>query len=209
MQTQRRRMTRITFFLLSVILMSGCTILQKQYDTQPHKILVTTEAHPDSPFNSASALFIVDKSRRDTMMFLSNTAQIPSWMAYVDTVTVLDYIDHNNFVIRADLDLPWPFKTRELVACISTRFEEAETIIDMKNCAERAEPTKQRIAGLNAQWRLRSLPGQQTEVQYHTWISPGGLIPASGFNLVLKATTHKSLTNLRELMHRSSNTSGY
>ncbi|MEC8427435.1 MAG: hypothetical protein VXZ35_03345 [Pseudomonadota bacterium] len=199
-----------TLYLIIALLVSACTPTQHRDATADQTITVITTPHPLSPFNIAKAHFEVPKSRRDIMMFLSTTARIPDWMAYVDGVTVVDYIDHNNYVIKARLDLPWPLRNRELVACVETSFLDNETVINMRNCPDRipADSTI-RVKGLEAQWRLHAMSGELTRVEYSTWIDLGGFVPAIGFNLLLKNTTQGSLQKLRNLMQSSHATAAY
>lgn len=144
------------------------------------------------------------------MMFLSTTARIPDWMAYVEGVTVVDYIDHNNYVIKVRLDLPWPLRNRELVACVETSFPDSETVINMRNCPDRVPADSTiRVKGLEAQWRLHAMSRELTRVEYSTWVDLGGLVPATGFNLLLKNTTQSSLQKLRNLMQSSHATAAY
>lgn len=200
-----------TFGLAIALLLLTACIPSQHKNTQPlQEFSVSTKPHPGSAFNIATADFQVRKSRHETMMFLSDTRRIPQWMAYVEQVTLVDYIDHNNFVIRAELDLPWPVQNRELIACVTTRFEQELSVIDMHHCPDRVPSSKTLpIKGLNAQWRLHSEPGGHTRISYSTWIDLGGLIPAFGFNLLLPQTTRNSLEQLRQLIHASGTNHAY
>lgn len=184
------------------LLLCGCSVTPNVPAPPASSLSVYIDASGSNIFHAARAEFSVRSSYQQVFRILGDTKRIQDWMLYVRKVELLEYYDHNHFLIRAQLDLPWPFKDRELIACVDTGFDRTGAVIRMYDCANRVDTTSViRIAGLASEWRLVSADDGGTRIYYDTWIDLGGRIPAYAFNLLLKPTTEHSMRKLIALIN--------
>jgi uncharacterized membrane protein len=198
---------QVCFFLVSIQLLSSCaTVEQKQKLKSTASIQVKLNQYKQSNFKQVEATFLTKKSKNLVFRVLSNIKQTPKWLQRVDSLEVLTAYNNHQYLLRTIINSPWPFQNRELITCVNTFFEENITTIKIYSCSDRVLINDQyfRLLHVESSWRIKTITNSLVEVNYKTWIDPGGAVPAFIFNRELIDSTAVDLKKLQTLIENAS-----
>lgn len=207
----------ILFSLLS--LLTGCSAL-----TLPSKMETKTAESPStlsvylshyndvntkgesSKYLQVNAQFTTTKSKALVFRVLSDLPLTLQWFEYLEKIESLALYDNNNFLIRSEINSPWPFQNREIITCVQTEFAEQTTYINLSSCTDRHPKTSRlvRVEQAISQWKITSVEQGKVNVSYSAWLDPNGPIPAFFYNRQLKNATIKSISKLQDIIENRS-----
>ena len=200
-----------SLILCSVItfqfLLSGCSFMKsKESDNFKSSIQVELTRYQQSAFKQVEASFLTSKSKELVFRVLSDIEQTPEWLGRVNSLEVLDIYNNQAYLLQTVIAMPWPFKDRELITCVDTRFKEMMTTIDIYSCSDRVPENEQylRLPYIVSRWRIKEINDDTVEVKYKTWLDPKGIIPAFIFNKELIESTKVDFNKLQEIIKHAS-----
>lgn len=183
--------------LCLMVLINGCALVPSS-----NKLQVELDSYPNSDFKQVTARFSAPKSKELVFRVLSSLEHTSQWLEEVDSIDTILMISHHEFVLKTVLNSPWPFKQRELISCVTTKFEPQRTTINIESCSDRLALNEQyvRITNLKSQWVITATSQSSVEVNYQVWLDPEGAVPAFFFNQQLEKATNQSLQKLQKLI---------
>jgi len=144
----------------------------------------------NTPISKATALFEDEK-------------QIPRWYYQCVHSQLVESDGPRQEIIYLILHLPWPVAARDFVFS-RTKIEDSNGIVSYSLTAlpERLPHVKGmiRVQSIESVWTFKSLPQNQTEVDFQQHTDPGGSIPSSIINQLAVQTPFNSLKNFRKLL---------
>jgi len=158
-----------------------------------------------SEFKRVTVKFTTKKSKELVFRVVSDLTKTAQWITEVSTIIPLKTYSNNHFLLRTVLDSPWPFLQRELITCVSTKFDPKSTIIDVVSCSQRHPLDSQyvRVSQLQSRWMINQVNQEYVEVNYQTWLDPKGFVPAFFFNRALESSTTASFKRLQQLIENA------
>ena len=188
-------------------LLSGCMLIKQK---EPHNfksnVQVELTQYEQSPFKQVEVSFLTAKSKELVFRVLSDIDQTPEWLQRVNRLEVLDIYNNQAYLLRTIIDMPWPFKNREIISCVDTGFQEMITTIDIYSCSDRVPENEQylRLPDVVSSWRIKEIKQETVEINYKTWLDPGGNIPAFIFNHELIGSTKIDFKKLQTIIEHTS-----
>ena len=200
-----------SLILCSVItfqfLLSGCSFMKsKESDNFKSSIQVELTRYQQSAFKQVEASFLTSKSKELVFKVLSDIEQTPEWLQRVNRLEVLDIYNNQAYLLRTIIDMPWPFKDREIISCVDTGFQEMLTTIDIYSCSDRVPENEQylRLPDVVSSWKIKEIDQETVEIKYKTWVDPNGNIPAFIFNNELINSTKIDFKKLQAIIEQTS-----
>jgi len=200
-----------SLILCSVItfqfLLSGCSFMKsKESDNFKSSIQVELTRYQQSAFKQVEASFLTSKSKELVFRVLSDIEQTPEWLQRVNRLEVLDIYNNQAYLLRTIIDMPWPFKDREIISCVDTGFQEMLTTIDIYSCSDRVPENEQylRLPDVVSSWKIKEIDQETVEIKYKTWVDPNGNIPAFIFNNELINSTKIDFKKLQAIIEQTS-----
>jgi len=203
------KMLTICFLLASMLILSGCVAVKKQFEN-PQEVQKTIQVelsqYKQSNFKQVEVTFFTHRPKELVFRVLSNIDQTPQWFKRVKSLEVLEVYNNQQYLLRTIINIPWPFKDRELITCVDTTFEDVVTKIDISSCSDRIPEDDQylRLPQVESSWTIKKVTDSLVEVNYKTWLDPKGNIPAFIFNSELIDSTKTDFKKLKQIIEKAS-----
>ncbi len=143
---------------------------------------------------------VVSSSPVAMLALLEDTQNVPVWMDGVSRVELLDKPAPHIWLTHTYLDVPWPFKHRDMVtrSVITQDPQDHSITISVTNASTQAPPTTGmvRMQNVSGQWHILPLPMNNIRVSYEGRGDPGGHIPDFIANARLKDAIWKTFAQL-------------
>ena len=100
---------------------------------------------------------------------------------------------------------PWPFRDRDFVAKLETRFDAASRTVvvtgtETTHIAAPPHPKRVRMPVARVNWTFAALAAGRTRVTVTFQIDPGGILPVWLMNKVTKGMPFRALRNIRDVI---------
>jgi len=196
----------LNFIILVCALISACSPLKTIPETPYHQstaINLALSAHSNSAFQQVEANFTTARPLQLVYLVISNLKLTPSWFDGLSSIEVLEQINNNQFLLRSIMNSPWPFKQRELITCVTTKFSQQLISINIESCSDKHPMSASfvRVKHAYAHWEIQQVNNKEVNVNYTAWLNPQGNVPANFFNSKLSSSSRKSLQKLQHLIH--------
>jgi len=200
---------RLSVFLASILLLSGCLIVRQERENESQAAFPTEfqlSQFKGSDFKQVEATFFTHQSRELVFRVLSDIEQTSQWLERVESLEVITAYNNQQYLLRTIIDSPWPFKKRELITCVNTGFEEKTTTISIVSCSDRVpvDDLYLRLLEVQSSWKITKISNSLVEVNYKTWINPAGNVPAFIFNSELIDSTKVDISRLQRIIDNAS-----
>ncbi len=192
-----------------LILLPGCTSLQKQPRTTSDKLTLKTNIQlssvENSPFKQVNVQFYSSQPKQLVFRVIADLSKTVDWFDNLESIETLQTYSNTDFLVRSVINSPWPFKARELITCVATDFATNQTRIKISACSDRIEQDANliRITQAESSWLIEEQAGL-VKISYKAWINPAGKVPIALFNQQLVYSTRKSINKLRILIAKAS-----
>ncbi len=137
---------------------------------------------------------------------LDNAPAYPEWVHRCDAAYVVAGGKANNYVFVSGIDMPFPFRDKEVVARVQQRTE-ADGQYTRTITAEPAAipPTQGRDRQINYQgeWRVTPLSATQVEVQVTVRTDAGSGLPTWLRKEIMTGGPSKTIANLRRRLEQA------
>jgi hypothetical protein len=198
----------VSFLLAFTLLVSSCASILPQQEKEPKamaSLQVELNQYKQSAFKEVEAKFFTRKSKDLVFRVLSNVDQTPQWLDRVDSLEILTVYNNHQYLLRTIIDSPWPFKSRELITCVNTYFDETVTTIKIFSCSDRVPVDDRyvRLSQVKSSWTIKEISTSLVEINYKTWLDPSGNVPAFIFNSELIDNAEISLKKLQIIIENS------
>ncbi|MCO7186875.1 START domain-containing protein [Pseudoalteromonas sp. XMcav2-N-2] len=140
-------------------------------------------------------------SAKSVVNLLNDTERVPLWVKHVSTVTILSRPAANQTRVLTQFDLPWPFRTRDMVthACLLQLSKESY-VLKIRSVSD--YPTEQgviRIQPVMVQWVLTE-QDNAVYIDYHISADIQGEAPQWFTDKVALRNTRASFNALYNLL---------
>lgn len=171
-------------------------------------VKVWTYQLPDNPAFNYRATTVINANVTSIAAMILDTDYLVQWVPYVSAVNVVDRNEaQNSFVIRIQLDFPFPLQDRDLL--IQGKISQAsDGTVTIKNKAisdSRVPPRHNvvRLTHYEGDWTLKPLGPAKTEVSTTGYGDPGGVIPLAVANMFVQQQPYQMLGRMKDYVKNS------
>jgi hypothetical protein len=191
----RAALLQIAAVLMVVIVITVCTTIdaRAQYDNCKESInedgiKVFACNNPKSTFRSVKAEFEVDVSIEKFKQALFDIPSYTQWQYKTVNPRVLERHNENELTYYAEIESPWPFSNRDLIARMRCERDSSDEGIRF---IYRGQPDYlpisdgiMRVPSSASEFHVVSIAADRVHVIFYSTIDPGGQVPAWMINLV-------------------------
>ncbi len=185
-------------------LASLCTLMQTNWELKKEKdgikvYLANSDETNMKQFKVETFVKANPRKIADAVVDLENNYK---WFLDVEQAELLKQIGKNEFVFKQVIQMPFPFKNREVIEyCKVTELPNGVVRIDLKEDNTFIPESKDyvRMPISRGYWILTPA-GAGTDIEYSFLADPGGSIPAWIANQFIVSNPLKTIKNLREYL---------
>ena len=123
------------------------------------------------------------------------------WVYKTKSSKILKSISPREIIYYAQMESPWPFSNRDIVAHLKIERESDDVITIASRAQPDFIPEKEdvvRIEQSKAKWTITNVSDNQIKVEYVIQFHPGGNIPAWLINLFVTEGPMESFLKMKE-----------
>lgn len=208
--------TRRTQIQLHGILLASCLLSSVTYagtTAEPNLRLVTdkngikvwTYQVPGNPVFHYKASTIVNTNLNALVSLVQDNRNASRWIPYVRQFDVIDPLDsQGHYRMRLELDMPFPIQDRDIVTSGQvTQLADGTVSITGRSIVDSRVPPRSgitRITQYEGRWTFKPIGKNQVEVTIGGFAHPGGAIPLTFVNMLVKQQPYETLVNLRKMI---------
>lgn len=169
-------------------------------------IRVWTRAIPGSPVRAFKATMVTKTSLAGLVNLIQDTDNAPRWVYSTDRIQLLKRdIDKGTFVLRAQINIPWPLTDRDVIVGGQVVQDEKTHVVTITSRAlvspeYPADPAYVRMPQMEGLWVFRPMGNDLVEVTMYGHADPGGHIPPGIVNMMIDMTPRKTLEGMRRML---------
>ncbi len=167
-------------------------------------IKVWTYQTVGNPAFNYRATTVLDSSVTSVVAALQDTTYLNKWVPYLRKIQTIEQKDDGSFIMRMELDFPFPLQDREVVigGSIKQAADGTVTIIN-KSVQDARAPVQSRLLRVEhyeGSWQIKPLGKNRTEVTTTGYADPGGLLPLSIVNMFVQQQPYQMLQSMKTIV---------
>ncbi|MEY4517342.1 MAG: hypothetical protein RL180_1688 [Pseudomonadota bacterium] len=170
-----------------------------------HGVKVWTYQTVGNPAFNYRATTILDSNVTGVVAAIQDTSYLNKWVPYLRTIDTLENTNAAGmFVLRMELDFPFPLQDREVVVSGSMK-QAADGTVTMINKAvsDPRAPIQSRLLRVEhyeGSWLIRPISKNRTEVTTTGYADPAGLLPLPIVNMFVQQQPYQMLRNMQTIV---------
>ncbi len=160
---------------------------------------------PDSPIVVFRGTTVMQAEISSLLAVLFDIRTQAEWNNNGYDLRVLQKISDTELWYYASNKVPWPFRDRDFVTKLASRFDAAakQIVVTGTEATHIAAPPhakRVRMPVARVNWVFAALSGKRTRVTVTFQIDPGGVLPMWLMNKVTKGMPFRALRNIRDVI---------
>ncbi len=161
-----------------------------------------------NPSFNFKATTVLDSTLAGAVNLVLDLEHISSWVPFTRKVDLLQKQDENgNFVLRMELDFPFPLKDRDVVVAGQIRqLADGSVVINNRAIADNAAPERAdfiRIKHYEGGWVFRPMGNGKVQVTATGFADPAGSLPLGIVNMFVQQQPYMMLHNMQTAVQAS------
>lgn len=191
--------------LFLIILLSIYIYGTPLYSEHQDDIKISVKPVPGSKLAEFRCETTVYSSLGSVVSLFEDTGSMPEWVFRMKEARTIKRISDVEVIAYTLTSLPWPLEDRDSVLhTFISQDKKGVLTIEGRDYGEffPLQPGRVRMSRIHSLWQFEPLPEGRLHVVFSGTGDPGGVIPLSVFNMLIKEAPYKTVKKFREVIGR-------